>query len=112
MISEEMLNNIVQSGHNKPISYTQSEEWIEILKLCGLTPEELDRLARNKMMSKVVEAIEMLNRLLVDKNLQIRLLEQENASLVQKNFSLNKENISLFQQSIVLKKELQKYINK
>jgi hypothetical protein len=87
------------------------EEWIEILRHSGLTPEELDRMGKNKMMSRIIEAIEMLNRLLIDKNLQIRLLEQENENLNTKNFSLNKENISLFQQNIELKKELQKTLD-
>lgn len=88
-----------------------NEEWIEILRAGGTTPEELDRLAKNKANSKIIEAIEMLSRLLVDKNFQVRLLEEENDSLNQKNFALNKENISLFQMNIELKKELQKYVD-
>jgi hypothetical protein len=87
---------------------SQSEEWIEILRHSGLTPEEMERLSKNKMLSRIIEAIEMLNRLLCDKNLQIRLLSQENENLNQKNFQLNKENISLFQQTLDLKKEVQK----
>jgi hypothetical protein len=89
-----------------------NDEWLDILRHSGLTPEELDRLAKNKSYSKVIEAIEMLSRLLVDKNLQIRLLEQENESLNQKNMDLNKENINIFQQNIDLKKRLEKLMRK
>jgi hypothetical protein len=105
--------NIRSSNNIIPVKNpTSNEEWIEILKLSGLTPEELDRMGKNKMMFRIIEAIEMLNRLLCDKNLQIRLLEQENDNLNQKNISLNKENISLFKQSMDLKRELQNFINK
>lgn len=62
------------------------------------------------MLSRVIEAIEMLNRLLCDKNLQVRLLSHENESLNQKNFQLNKENINLFQQTLDLKKEVQRLL--
>ena len=102
-------NNTVKKSEN---TNSQSEEWIEILRHSGLTPEEMDRLSKNKMLSKIIEAIEMLNRLLCDKNLQIRLLEQENENLNQKNFSLNRENISLFQKSLEIKKEMTKHSNK
>lgn len=88
----------------------QSEEWIEILRHSGLTLEEMERLSKNKMLSRVIEAIEMLNRLLCDKNLQVRLLSHENESLNQKNFQLNKENINLFQQTLDLKKEVQRLL--
>jgi hypothetical protein len=54
----------------------------------------------------------MLSRLLVDKNLQIRLLEQENESLNMKNINLNKENINIFQQNMDLKKKLEKLMKR
>jgi predicted ATP-dependent Lon-type protease len=54
------------------------DEWLDILKNIGITPEELDRLSRNNLFAHLVEAIEMLSRLLLDKNMHIRLLEKEN----------------------------------
>lgn len=116
-ITDEMLNNNYLNSNsssmneNKNIKKIEADEWIEILRISGLTPEELDRLAKNKMLVRVIEAIEMLNRLLVDKNLQIRLLDQENENLNVKNFHLNKENITLFQQNLDLKNQLQKYMD-
>jgi hypothetical protein len=85
------------------------DEWIEILRHSGLTPEELDRLAKNKNYTRVIEAIEMLSRLLVDKNMQIRLLERENNKLNDKNESLFKLNSTLTEQNLEYKKRLDKY---
>jgi hypothetical protein len=109
------IKNKLTLSDDKPkfdFQNNQNEEWLDILRHSGLTQDELERLSKNKSLSRIVETIEMLNRLLCDKNMQIRLLDQENQSLNQKNFSLNKENISLFQQSLELKKELQSYISK
>jgi hypothetical protein len=85
------------------------DEWIEILRHSGLTPEELDRLAKNKLYSKIIEAIEMLSRLLVDKNMQIRLLEKENEKLNLKNESLYKANVALNEQNVETQKRLDRY---
>jgi hypothetical protein len=89
-----------------------NEEWLEILKYSGLTPEELDRLSKNKAFARLIEAIEMLSKLLIDKNLCIRLLEQENENLNLKNNNLNKENITLFQQNLEFKKTIEKLIKR
>lgn len=111
-MGEDIYNPDKGTGvSNTGINLNKNDEWIEILRLSGLTPEELDRMARNKMLARIMDAIEMMNRLLCDKNLQIRLLEQENENLNQKNYSLNKDNIQLFHQCVDLKKELQKYVN-
>lgn len=78
------------------------------MKIIGLTLEEFDSFLNNKSLGKLIEALELLNRLLNDKNLQIKILEDENENLNKKNYELNKENIFLFQQNIELKKHLQK----
>jgi hypothetical protein len=73
----------------------ESEEWLEILKMINITPEEIDRFSKNKMLCKIIDAIEILNKLLIDKNLQIRLLENENQLLNKKDTELNRENMRL-----------------
>ena len=77
----------------------ESEEWLEILHMINITSEEMDRFHRNKMLTKIMDAIEILNKLLVDKNLQIRLLEGENLNLNKKNADLNNENIKLIKKN-------------
>jgi hypothetical protein len=85
------------------------DEWVEILRYSGLTPDELYRLAKNKVHSKVFEAIEMLSRLIVDKNMQIRLMEKENAKINLQNDRFYKLNTILAEQNKQYKKKLDKY---
>jgi hypothetical protein len=105
-------NNKNSQMTQNQITQQDNEEWLDILRHSGLTPEELDRLSKNKAYTKLIEAIEMLSRLLVDKSSQIRLLEQENENLNYKNINLNKENINIFQQNIDLKKKLEKMMKR
>ena len=78
------------------------DELGEILKNVGLTKIEFDKMTKNEKYYKLTDVIEFLYKLLIDKNITNRLLENENADLVNKNFSLNKENMTL-------QNELKKY---
>lgn len=73
----------------------ECEEWIDIMKNVNMHPDEYEKFSRNKMLTKLIDAIEMLNRLVMDKNLQINVLEEENKSLNEKNKDLNNENMNL-----------------
>ncbi len=103
-------NNKENNKLQEKIQEKSTDEWIEIMKIVGLTVEEFDDFLNNKNFSKIIEALEMLNRLLNEKNIQISILEEENKNLNSKNFILNKENIFLFNQNIELKKHVEKYI--
>ena len=86
------------------------DEWVEILRASGVTPDELERLSKNKLFTHLVEAIEMLSRLLIDKNMHIRLLEKENDSLNQKNENLYKVNCNLIELNAEYKERIDKYL--
>jgi hypothetical protein len=86
------------------------DEWVEILRASGLSPDELERLSKNKLFSHLVEAIELLSRLLIDKNMHIRLLDKENDTLNQKNECLYKANCDLLELNAVLKEKIDKYL--
>ena len=73
-------------------------ELMDVLKNVGLTPDELDKLGKNKAYSRIVEVIEMLNRIILDKNLQSRILIEENEYLNEKNTQLNNDNMFLGKQ--------------
>ena len=109
---DKINNQITNMNKLKPQDNekNQLDEWVEILRYSGLTPDELDRLGKNKIYSRVIESIEMLCRLLVDKNLQIRLLEQENDKLNTKNDNLYMANTTLIEQNLDYKKKLDKYL--
>ena len=49
-------------------------EWSETLKQCGMTQEEFLRFCGMKVTSKLTNAIEYLYKILIDKNIQIKLL--------------------------------------
>ena len=78
------------------------DELGEILKNVGLTKSEFDKMTKSEKYYKLTDVIEFLYKLLIDKNITNRLLENENADLVNKNFNLNKENMTL-------QNELKKY---
>jgi hypothetical protein len=69
-------------------------------------PEQLDILAQNKHLSKLIEAIELLNKVIMERNMQIRTITKENENLNQKNSVLNNDNISLAKSIFELKNEI------
>ena len=86
----------------------ESEEFVEIIKMVGLTQAEFEKLSKNKQYSKLTEAIEMMFRLLKDKNITLNLLDKENENLTAKNYKLNKDNMILFRENVDLKTSLKK----
>ena len=86
----------------------ENEEFVEIIKMVGLTQAEFEKLSKNKQYSKLTEAIEMMFRLIKDKNITLNLLDKENENLTAKNFKLNKDNMTLFRENVELKTSLKK----
>lgn len=88
-------NNELLKKNNIRNTLFESEEWVEIMRSVNMHPDEFEKFQRNKLLSKLIDAIEMLNRLIIDKNMQINVLERENESLNEKNIDLNNENMNL-----------------
>ena len=72
-----------------------NEGWEETLKYCNMTQEEFSKYYKMKSNSKLASAVEYLYTILIDKNIQIKLLTQENEALNEENIRLNKVNIEL-----------------
>ena len=70
-------------------------EWAETLKQCGMTQEEFVRFCGMKITNKLTNAIEYMYKILIDKNIQIKLLTKENETLNEENIRLNKINIQM-----------------
>ena len=70
-------------------------EWAETLKQCGMTQEEFLKFCGMKITNKLTNAIEYLYKILIDKNIQIKLLMKENETLNEENIRLNKINIQM-----------------
>ena len=95
MYNSQNMKSLIKSSSKANKLSDECEEWLDIMKNVNLHPDEFEKFSRNKMLSKLIEAIEMLNRLIMDKNLQIRVFDTENESLNLKNRDLNNENMSL-----------------
>lgn len=80
-----------------------TEEWYETLKHCSLSQEEYVRYCKNKQMMKLTDVIEYLYKLIIDKNIQIKLLTEENDCLNIENLNLNKINIEISEEIEILK---------
>ena len=80
----------------KSLKNCETDEFLEILKNCGLTYDKYLKMSQKPQNEKFSEIIEMFIKLLLDKNLSIEVLEKENSNLTVKNFELNKANMNLF----------------
>ena len=97
--SDEKINKSLDnidffSNFEKDIDINNSE-FNDILKQCGINKINYNLMAKNKNLSKVIDAFEFLNKLIHEKNFTIKILEHENRDLFEKNFQLNQENINL-----------------
>ena len=72
-----------------------AEEWAETLKQCSMTQQEFLKFCNLKITNKLTNAIEYLYKILIDKNIQIKLLIKENETLNEENIKLNKINIEM-----------------
>ena len=89
----ENVNKTVKEISKNDFDLT--EEWAETLKQCGMTQEEFLKFCGMKITNKLTNALEYMYKILVDKNIQIKLLTKENETLNEENIRLNKINIQM-----------------
>ena len=89
----ENFNKTVKEISNS--DFDLAGEWAETLKMCGMTQEEFVRFCGMKITNKLTNAIEYMYKILIDKNIQIKLLSKENETLNEENIRLNKINIQM-----------------
>ena len=104
----ENVNKTVKEISRNDFDLT--EEWAETLKQCGMTQEEFLKYCGNKFTNKLTNAIEYMYKILVDKNIQIKLITKENETLNEENIRLNKINIQM--ENMVYYYEKNKLYNK
>ena len=95
----ERLENVNKNA--KEITEKQfdlASEWYETLKHCNMTQEEYVNFCNNKITVRLTDIIEYLYKFLIDKNIQIKLLTEENNYLNSENLNLNKLNLELQEQ--------------
>lgn len=98
--------------------YFETREWEEVLRIVNLTQDEVNRLVKNKVVSKLMNAFEILSKLLNEKDIQIKNLlkdiEESNKQrndLTNDNLKLVKSLNQLIQESTNLKSNYEKYIS-
>jgi chromosome segregation ATPase len=95
---------------NEAIKYA-TNEWLNLLdNNIDIKLSELEKLStsHSEAFGKIIDGLESLNKLIMDKNLQINFLMQENEKLNHKNSKM--ENKSIKQAKTIL--ELKQQINK
>lgn len=97
---EREKRNILEGKVNN-----ETEDWTDLLKQSNMNREEFNYYSKNRGLAKIIDLIENLNKLLRDKNFQIRILLEENKNLNFKNEELIKENSALNKQVLLLLKE-------
>ena len=85
-------------------NFDLTEEWYETLKYCNMTQEEYIKYCSNKQFTQLTDVIEYLYKLILDKNIQIRLLTEENDSL-------NLENLNISKRLLELSETIEKMMN-
>lgn len=91
------------------------EEWEETVKLVGLTSEEIERFFNNKMLNKLINALENFVKIIREKNKNINEIKKENMGLSSQLSQLKNEQINLTNNFIILKekyRELENHLNK
>jgi hypothetical protein len=92
----ERLENVNKNTKNmNENQFDLTSEWYETLKHCNMTQDEYVKYCNNKITCKLTDVIEYLYKLLLDKNIQIKLLMEENEELTTENLKLNKINLHL-----------------
>jgi hypothetical protein len=101
---KEIKNTLNKDEINFSIDLNQknfeTEEWFTILKKVKITKEMVIKLAK----TRIGESIEQLVRIIMEKNMQIRVIYNENNNLTEKNTTLTVEIEDLKEQIKELKK--------
>lgn len=89
---EKINNNKKQINDN---NFDLAEEWYETLKHCNLTQDQYIKFCNDKHVSQLTDVIEYLYKLIIDKNIQIKLVNEENDCINLENLKLNKKILEL-----------------
>ena len=101
IFTTKLIDEIIQKQTRKN---WETDEWFAVLNYLNLTNKDIETNSHsNKFISKLLDAIELLNRILIKRNNRINELEKELEKLKEKNKDLSKENISLLKNVFSLK---------
>lgn len=87
-----------------------TQEWQVAIKHAGLTAEDINRMSRNRLLSKLFEAMLNLNRIIEEKNSILSAALSKLKQIQADNKSKEIENINLYQKLISMRKEVETLI--
>ena len=97
----KLIDEIIQNQTKKN---WETDEWLAILKYLNFTNDDIQaNTHNNKFMSKLLDAIELLNRILIKRNNKINELEKVISKLKEDYKDLSNENIKLLKNNYMLK---------
>ena len=117
---EDLKNKLKEKNSNNKTAYTtklideiiqnqtkknwETDEWLAILKYLNFTNDDIQaNTHNNKFMSKLLDAIELLNKILIKRNNKINELEKVISKLKEDYKDLSNENIKLLKNNYMLK---------
>jgi len=101
IFTTKLIDDIIQKQTRKN---WETDEWFAVLNYLNLTSIDIETNSHsNKFISKLLDAIELINRILIKRNNRINELEKELEKLKEKNKDLSKDNISLLKNVFSLK---------
>lgn len=102
-ITVEMLNEMIAKCQRK--SY-ETDEWLSILSYLNITKKDIDNnIPNTKFFNKIFEAIELLNKIIIERNHQLTRAVKNNEELKEMNKAARNENMRLLKHIIALKNQ-------
>ena len=90
----KIIDEIIQRQTKKN---WETDEWFAVLNYLNINNKDIENNTHgNKFMSKILDAIELLNRILIKRNNRINELEKELEKITESNKDLKNENLILF----------------
>lgn len=90
----------------------ETEEWVSVMKTVGLAEDEMERFFKNKFMSKLIEAIDMLIGIVIEKTNLIAQVQYDKAILNNQIAVYKKDNVTLTQNYLEIKDKLKAFDDK
>ena len=105
----KIIDEIIQRQTKKN---WETDEWFAVLNYLNINNKDIENNTHgNKFMSKILDAIELLNRILIKRNNRINELEKELEKIKENNKDLSNENLNLIKSVFKLENLNGKYGN-
>ena len=100
-LTTKIIDEIIQKQKKKN---WESDEWLAILNYLNINNNDIsNNTHNNKFMCKILDAVQLINRILIKRNNKIIELGKEIETLKEKNKDLSSENINLLKNIFILK---------